>query len=114
MVSPALLLLHRTKLMPWNTRIAQTYMDIHHFLLTIASSVTNMKQFSKQAEEWAVLLLLMKVCIDARICDPKTISKIILSFPSSFFLIFLPQFPFSYTSSHDLKGCQQSSKSSVP
>lgn len=100
--------------MPWNTGIAQTYVDIHHFILKIASFVTNIKQFSKQAEEWAVLLLLMKVCINAGSYDPKTISKRILSFLSSFFYFFLPQFPFSYTSFHDLKGCQQSSKSSVP
>lgn len=78
MGSPALLLLHRIKLLLWNTGIDQTYVDIHHFILTIASSVTNMKQFSKQAEEWAVLLLLKKVCTNARNYDPKTISKRIL------------------------------------
>lgn len=71
-VSPALLLLHRTKLMPWNTGIAQTYVAIHYFILTIASSVTNLKQFSKQAEEWALLLFFIEVCINARNYDPKT------------------------------------------
>lgn len=71
-VSPAPLLLHRTKLMPWNTGIAQTYVDIHYFILTIASSVTNLKQFSKQAEEWALLLFFIEVCINARNYDPKT------------------------------------------
>lgn len=106
-VSPALLLLHRTKWMPWNTGIAQTYVDIHHFILTIASFVTNIKQFSKQAEEWAVLLLLMKVCINAGSYDPKTISKRILSFLSSFFYFFCLNSPFLTHPSTTLKAASK-------